>query len=627
MKRVIVEMKASSAMRREMSLAAPTISATEVDLPGFQPDMEFGAVPFDPGSVHTSDDTREMGLQSVMSEASGETVIMRGTIDVDGDKEYEKAKAAISKKKDVVQIWDDGIIETYSGCGCGCKDGEEEVPGQSYGMMDAGLPGMDEVMGDVIAVDEGATFHTSLMGSTAMMTSPCSPTDCQSSVAKGTIGDVARYLNCHRLWAKGIRGQGVAVGIVDTGVDRTAVADVTDGWTPVPSIPWGQHDHWHGTMCATDAKGMAPDIEIYDIGLLKKRASLPVLLSDAIVAFQWAINKYRSIGKPQILSNSWGPYQQSWAPDYATDPNHPFTRKVVEAIDLGMIVTFAAGNCGQVCPDGRCGSDTGPGKSIWGANGHPKVITVGATNIREEWIGYSSQGPAALDPKKPDFVAPSHFQGYRPSDSGTSAANPICAGVIALLRGHDPKLRQDAVKTALQETAKDLCGSGFDTHSGHGMINAERAFNKLFLFRSSLVHASWTHGHSSRVEHPQLLDEDRPFGFYHMYRGKPNTRNWFHFAIPTPVIVNNRRLALDSIMLLFWTDPSVHVHGVHVWDANSILKRYDGLNLTGSHWFERFDVLNNRVRFGIGVSVGVNFGTGDDPKRILFGSCGGDFLS
>ena len=87
--------------------------------------------------------------------------------------------------------------------------------------------------------------------------------------------------------------------------------------------------------------------------------------------------------------------------------------------------------------------------------------------------------------------------------------------------------------------------------------------------------------------------------------------------------MNNRRLALDSIMLLFWTDRSVYVNAVHVWDANTILKRYDGLRLSGSHWFERFDVLNNRVRYGIGVSVGVSFGAGDDRHRVLFGSCGG----
>ena len=49
---------------------------------------------------------------------------------------------------------------------------------------------------------------------------------------------------------------------------------------------------------------MAPDAEIYDMGLLKSQGNMTAFLSDAIVAFQWAINKYRASGKPQILSNS-----------------------------------------------------------------------------------------------------------------------------------------------------------------------------------------------------------------------------------------------------------------------------------------------------------------------------------
>lgn len=625
MRRVIVELRQSGAMKREMSLGSPTISAAEIDLPGFTVDADFGAVPISADAFHEPGSVREMGLTSAMSEPPEETVIMRGSVKADSDEELEKVKAAIGKKKDVKAVWDDGMVEAFGGCNCG-SDSASALAGNDVQSLGSELPSMEEVMGNVSQIEDEGTFHSSLMNSAAA-TSPCAPTDCQPSVAKGTISDVARYLNCHRLWAKGIRGQGVAVGVVDTGVDKTKVPNVTDGWSPVASQPWGTDSGSHGSMCATDVKGMAPDAEIYDIGLLKSQGGLSALLSDAIVAFQWAINKYSSTGKPQILSNSWGMFQQAWAPDYVSDPNHPFTRKVVEAIRKGMIVTFAAGNCGQVCPSGRCGTDTGPGKSIWGANGHPLSITVGATNIREEWIGYSSQGPAALDPKKPDFVAPSHFKGFTPSDSGTSAANPVCAGVVALLRGHDPSLRQAEAKKALQETAKDICGGGWDQHSGYGMINAERAFNKLFLFKNTLVHASWTHGHSAHAELPHLLDTDRSLGFYQMYQGKANTSNWFHFAVPTPVIVDNKRLALDSVMVLFWTDPSVHVHAVHVWDANTLLKRYDGLKLSGSHWFERFDVLNNRVRFGIGVSIGVRFGDGNDPRRVLFGSCGGDFLA
>ncbi len=158
-------------------------------------------------------------------------------------------------------------------------------------------------------------------------------------------------------------------------------------------------------MCATDALGMCPDAKIYDLGILKTLGATGIL-SNAVSAFQWAIEQYRQDGTPHILSNSWGMYQKEDAIDYATNPDHPFTRKVLEAIDTGIIVTFAAGNCGLKCPNRKCGSDFGSGKSIWGVNGHPRVITVGAANILEQWIGYASQGPAALDSQKTRLLCP-----------------------------------------------------------------------------------------------------------------------------------------------------------------------------------------------------------------------------
>jgi len=308
--------------------------------------------------------------------------------------------------------------------------------------------------------------------------------DCDTDTSKGDLKTVAKYLGVDKIWAEGIRGKGIVIGICDDGVNAISSEIVIDGWSPENCTRWGA-EGGHGNMTATDALGMSPESRIYDIGVLKApigtRPDVGGAISNAMAGFQWAIEHHRKDGTPHILSNSWNCYQESWAPDYARDPNHPFTRKAVEAIREGIIVCFSAGNCGEFCSDKdpRCGSDIGQGRSIWGANGHPDVITVGAVNIKGEFVGYSSQGPAALSPEKPDFCGITHFKGYNDPDTGTSAATPIVAGVIGLLKCAKPTLTHADVKAVLRKTAKDISEPGFDLNSGYGIIQALAAYKLI----------------------------------------------------------------------------------------------------------------------------------------------------
>ncbi|MBO9561518.1 MAG: S8 family serine peptidase [Niastella sp.] len=322
---------------------------------------------------------------------------------------------------------------------------------------------------------------------------PIPPCDCTPAVPKGAIPDVAKFLGVDKIWSAGFKGKGIVVAVVDGGITAVGrpvgggetpnrIPNVIDGW---PVADWGTTaKNWseHGNMCSTDVLGMAPDAEIFDIrisGPAGTSATVSALISNAIAGYQWCINKFKATGTPQIMSNSWGIYQSSWDPVYATNRAHPFTRKVEEALNAGIIILFAAGNCGDTCPDSRCGADVGPRRSIWGANGHPRVMTVGAVNKNSEFVGYSSQGPAALDPQKPDFCSVTHFKGYFPSDSGTSAATPVAAGVVALFKESKPMLTQPDIKTAIMSTAKDIGPIGWDNHSGAGILQAKSAFDSL----------------------------------------------------------------------------------------------------------------------------------------------------
>jgi subtilisin family serine protease len=444
---VLVEMRVPQGTPSAFAMAAAA------EMPGFETDHEFSAVPM----------RNEASEGMSFSEGAEETVIVRGSVD-------EDKLAELESRADVVRVFRDTPIAPF-------KSGSNKVTGET---------------------------HPSLQPTPSMGTCPIAPCDCTfGNPANGNIAAVTNFLGVNNIWAAGQRGDGIVIGIVDGGIravgrpvstgdaGKPRLSRVIDGF---PTANWGTIADWgdHGMMTATDALGMAPNAQIFDMRIAS--STMAGTISNALAAYQWAIDKHKATGKPQILSNSWGIFQKSWDPVYATDPTHPFTRKVVEALDEGIIVLFAAGNCGSTCPDGRCGPDNGPGKSIWGANGHPRVITVGAVNINERFVGYSSQGPAALDPNKPDFCSVTHFAGYfptlnasAPSDGGTSAATPIAAGVVALLKQAKPTATQDQIKAALKSTAKDIGPSGFDQHSGSGILRGKAAYDNLTAVKSKFV--------------------------------------------------------------------------------------------------------------------------------------------
>lgn len=387
---------------------------------GFRLDTEYKPVPVPSSS-------KEPGMALDLEAKREEIVLVRGEIAKDNIED-------LKKQPNVINVWPDAKIAPFEK-----KDFSDNV---------------------ILASKE------------AFGTCPIPPCDCEPWNAKGGISDVAKYLGVDKIWDAGYKGNGMVIGVVDGGITAQGrvtggkIPNVTGGW---PVSDWGTKDLWdHGNMCATDVLGMAPQANVYDLRIAADTMS--GLISNAIQAYEWAIQQHKKDGTPHVLSNSWGVYQKNWDVEYATNPNHPFTKKVEEAINEGILVLFAAGNCGEACPSSNCGGDKGPGKSIWGANGHPAVMTVGAANTEGKLVGYSSQGPASLDEHKPDFCAISHFKGYFTSDTGTSAACPVAAGVVALLKQYKSSYTQSAVKQDLKNTANNIGPDGWDKHSGSGII-------------------------------------------------------------------------------------------------------------------------------------------------------------
>lgn len=319
----------------------------------------------------------------------------------------------------------------------------------------------------------------------------------------GVASQVAALLDIAALRAAGLNGNGIRIAVVDTCLDETKL-HFGGGWSPDATYKPGSHravpeiwlrSKWnHGTMCALDAAIAAPEAEFLDYAMLIGMGRPPTDDSSAdhgtaLLAFGELVEEKKRDRRPLIAMCPWGLHNRaddapSGSPEnYSANPNHPLNRKISELVAAGADVLFAAGNCGAECPDSRCGPDRGPGCSIYGANSHPQVITVAAVTADRRRLGYSSQGPGALENRKPDFAAYSHFRGSGifSIDTGTSAACAVAAGVCAALRQlpEAQTLTPERFKRLLQTTARPNGSDAFDYDIGHGVIHAGAALRAL----------------------------------------------------------------------------------------------------------------------------------------------------
>jgi len=84
----------------------------------------------------------------------------------------------------------------------------------------------------------------------------------------------------------------------------------------------------------------------------------------------------------------------------------------------------------------------------------------------------------------------------------------------------------------------------------------------------SLKHAAWIHGTSVQFENQSWAARALRQGFFTTVTPSDDDHGgWVHFAIPTPVIVNNERLKAQAVMIRFTTGSKASIGAVHVWDG------------------------------------------------------------
>lgn len=265
------------------------------------------------------------------------------------------------------------------------------------------------------------------------------------------------------LWASGIRGQGIRIGHLDTGVDashpdlRGKIAAFTvvnaDG-TPRESEPYDSSLHGTHTagLLVGNNVGVAPEARLVSALVLPDGYGT---LAQVLGGLDWVLEQ-----NVHIVSMSLG-MEGTWT---------EFAAVIKRMKQLGVLPVFAIGNSGS--------TTASPGNM-------PDVLGIGSTNQAGQVAGFSSRGevrwgtPYNVVLSKPDLVAPgvdvlSTIPGGRyMAMSGTSVSTAIAAGSAALLMSGGYKAEQ--VRQALLSSAQNPLVAG----SGHGIIRLGEALAVL----------------------------------------------------------------------------------------------------------------------------------------------------
>jgi hypothetical protein len=178
---------------------------------------------------------------------------------------------------------------------------------------------------------------------------------------------------------------------------------------------------------------------------------------------------------------------------------------------------------------------------------------------------------------------------------------------------------------------------------GAGVVGAPAVAASTAQAAPALKYASWVHGNAFTVPENPASTAIAPVpgrprtdivglhqGWGQTWRGRSGTANWFHVGVPTPVIVDDVRLRLQRVMILFAAGVSCDLTNVHVWDGPNRIQTFGPFAITRNH-FGGLDASNTfnapanpLVFWGVGISVLIRFNT---AANITFYSAGIDFVT
>lgn len=319
----------------------------------------------------------------------------------------------------------------------------------------------------------------------------------------GSMYDVARVVNAHKVWSRGITGAGVDVALIDSGVvpveGLATPGKVVNGPdlsfdSQQPALAYydayGHGTHLAGIIAGRDSAstpvgdqkrfdGVAPDARLVNVKVAASNGAVDV--SQVIAALDWVVQHRTSGGlNIRVINLAFGTASTQ---AYALDP---LAYAAEVAWRSGIVVVASVGNDGTT------------NASVANPAIDPHIIAVGAadpsgtlTPADDVVPAFSSRGNTM---RHADFVAPgSHVIALRDPGSyldqqyptgrvgtrffrgsGTSQSAAVVSGAVALLLQHRPSLTPDQVKALLARTAASIATTN-KNFTGAGLIDVNAA--------------------------------------------------------------------------------------------------------------------------------------------------------
>lgn len=284
----------------------------------------------------------------------------------------------------------------------------------------------------------------------------------ENNMVKGTTG---ADVSMPTAWDVTTGKDDIVIAILDTGIDDTHpdLRGKVVKHIKISDTASAKDVHGHGTHVA----GVAAAITNNNIGVAGgcprcKLLNVKVMGDNGQGRTSWiteGINAAVAEGA-DVINISAGTFDDSDALRTAVD----------NAINKGVVVVAAAGNCGD-------GADTCPDENppMYPAY-YPEVISVSAIDMNDKKPGYAQYG-STVDVTAPgDAILSTYKDSKYAIMNGTSMSSPLVAGIAGLLLATDYGSSVTSIVNRIQNTADKIEGTG--TLWKYGRVNAAKALGK-----------------------------------------------------------------------------------------------------------------------------------------------------